>query len=47
MPLKSLKLAHYLNKNVNGIHVSDRLISRLEEKGREAELKLPENFTRK
>ena len=40
MPLKSLKLANYLNKNVPGIHVPDRLLARLEEKGREAGIEI-------
>jgi len=40
MPLKSIKLAHYLNKNVNGINVPDRLLKRLEDKGREAGIEI-------
>ncbi len=40
MPLKSLKLANYLNKNVNGIHVPERLLQRLEEKGRDAGIEI-------
>jgi 5,10-methylenetetrahydrofolate reductase len=36
MPLKSLKLANYLNKNVNGIHVPENIIKSLEEGGRDA-----------
>lgn len=40
MPLKSLKLAQYLNQNVPGIHVPDRLLARLEEKGREAGIEI-------
>jgi 5,10-methylenetetrahydrofolate reductase len=36
MPLKSAKLAKYLNRQVPGVHVPDHLIDRLEIKGREA-----------
>ncbi len=36
MPLKSAKLANYLNNNVPGIHVPEKLIDRLQVKGREA-----------
>lgn len=40
MPLKSIKLANYLNKNVNGINVPDRLLKRLEDNGREAGIEI-------
>lgn len=40
MPLKSLKLAKYLNANVPGIHVPEVLLERLESKGREAGLEI-------
>lgn len=40
MPLKSVKLAKYLNKNVPGIHVPDKLIDRLQIKGREAGMEI-------
>jgi 5,10-methylenetetrahydrofolate reductase len=40
MPLKSLKLAKYLNANVPGVYVPEGLLSRLEAKGREAGLEI-------
>ncbi|SMB86768.1 5,10-methylenetetrahydrofolate reductase [Desulfonispora thiosulfatigenes DSM 11270] len=40
MPLKSVKLAQYLNKNVPGIVVPDKIIDRLQLKGREAGLEI-------
>jgi 5,10-methylenetetrahydrofolate reductase len=36
LPLKSVKLALYLNKNVPGVHVPERLIDRLRKGGRDA-----------
>lgn len=40
MPLKSVKLANYLNKNVPGIHVPENLLDRLHLKGRQAGLEI-------
>lgn len=40
MPLKNVKLAKYLNKNVPGIEVPDKIIDRLQLKGREAGLEI-------
>ncbi|MBB6216931.1 5,10-methylenetetrahydrofolate reductase [Anaerosolibacter carboniphilus] len=44
MPLKSAKLAKYLNRQVPGVHVPDRLIDRLETKGREAGQEIAEEL---
>jgi len=40
LPLKSMKLANYLNANVPGIHVPENLVDRLAAKGREAGLEI-------
>lgn len=40
MPLKSLKLANYLNKNVPGIDVPNHLLDKLQLKGRSAGLEI-------
>lgn len=40
MPLKSVKLANYLNANVPGIHVPAKLIDRLRLKGRQGGLEI-------
>ncbi|SNS06240.1 5,10-methylenetetrahydrofolate reductase [Anaerovirgula multivorans] len=44
MPLKSVKLAKFLNRKVPGIHVPDELIDRLEIKGREAGKEIAEEL---
>lgn len=44
MPLKSAKLAKYLNRQVPGVHVPDQLIDRLEIKGREAGQEIAEEL---
>ncbi|MFT9493756.1 methylenetetrahydrofolate reductase [Anaerosolibacter sp.] len=44
MPLKSAKLAKYLNRQVPGVHVPDQLIDRLEVKGREAGQEIAEEL---
>lgn len=40
LPLKSAKLALYLNNNVPGIHVPERLIDKLQAKGRDAGIQI-------
>lgn len=44
MPLKSVKLARFLNRKVPGIHVPDELIDRLEIKGRQAGKEIAEEL---
>ncbi|NLT96165.1 MAG: 5,10-methylenetetrahydrofolate reductase [Clostridia bacterium] len=46
MPLKSLKLAKYLNANVPGVHVPENLLNRLESKGREGGLEIARELLR-
>ncbi|MBA1336334.1 MAG: 5,10-methylenetetrahydrofolate reductase [Firmicutes bacterium] len=40
LPLKSAKLAHYLNNNVPGVHVPDRFVDMLQAKGRNAGIEI-------
>jgi len=40
MPLKSVKLARYLNNNVPGVNVPDRIIDRLQLNGRDAGIEI-------
>lgn len=40
LPIKSLKLANYLNKHVPGINIPEQLVEQIELKGREAGLKI-------
>jgi len=44
MPLKSAKLAKYLNKNVPGVYVPEELIDRLEIKGRDAGIEIAKDL---
>jgi 5,10-methylenetetrahydrofolate reductase len=46
MPLKSVKLARYLNRNVPGVDVPERLIQRLESKGRQGGLEIASELLR-
>lgn len=47
LPLKSLKLANYLNANVPGIHVPENLLDRLAVNGREAGLEIAQELLEK
>lgn len=44
LPLKSVKMAHYLKTNVPGIEISDEIIAKLEKGGREAGIELTQRL---
>lgn len=46
MPLNSVKLAKYLNKNVPGIQVPDTIIDKLQLKGREGSIEIAQELFR-